>query len=249
MPENYKTALVIGGNGGIGSSSVVKLLDDGFNVVASYNNNKHRLEKIIQNPQYQERLKLINLDAASDEDMKSKINELIGLYGSLDIVVFSISEEYRNIRIFNLQWESLSNQLTNQLKSLHNLYSSLSGQIKSNVKTKFIVLLSEVCFGSPPKGFSHYVTAKYALLGFAKSLAMELSAYNSTVNMISPGMVETDLLSNMPRKLIEMNASQNPLGRNGSPEDIASLISFLASDKADYLNGINIPVNGGAKLN
>jgi 3-oxoacyl-[acyl-carrier protein] reductase len=249
MPENYKTALVIGGNGGIGSSSVVKLLDDGFNVVASYNNNKHRLEKIIQNPQYQERLKLINLDAASDEDMKSKINELIGLYGSLDIVVFSISEEYRNIRIFNLQWESLSNQLTNQLKSLHNLYSSMSDQIKSNVKTKFIVLLSEVCFGSPPKGFSHYVTAKYALLGFAKSLAMELSAYNSTVNMISPGMVETDLLSNMPRKLIEMNASQNPLGRNGSPEDIASLISFLASDKADYLNGINIPVNGGAKLN
>ena len=249
MPENYKTALVIGGNGGIGSSSVVKLLDDGFNVVASYNNNKHRLEKIIQNPQYQERLKLINLDAASDEDMKSKINELIGLYGSLDVVVFSISEEYRNIRIFNLQWESLSNQLTNQLKSLHNLYSSMSDQIKSNVKTKFIVLLSEVCFGSPPKGFSHYVTAKYALLGFAKSLAMELSAYNSTVNMISPGMVETDLLSNMPRKLIEMNASQNPLGRNGSPEDIASLISFLASEKADYLNGINIPVNGGAKLN
>ena len=249
MPENFKTALVIGGNGGIGSSSVVKLLDDGFNVVASYNNNKHRLEKIIQNPQYQERLKLINLDAASDEDMKSKINELIGLYGSLDVVVFSISEEYRNIRIFNLQWESLSNQLTNQLKSLHNLYSSMSDQIKSNVKTKFIVLLSEVCFGSPPKGFSHYVTAKYALLGFAKSLAMELSAYNSTVNMISPGMVETDLLSNMPRKLIEMNASQNPLGRNGSPEDIASLISFLASDKADYLNGINIPVNGGAKLN
>ena len=81
MPENFKNSPVIGGNGGIGSSSVVKLLDDGFNVVASYNNNKHRLEKIIQNPQEQERLKLINLDAASDEDMKSKINELIGLYG------------------------------------------------------------------------------------------------------------------------------------------------------------------------
>tara|TARA_Y200000002_G_scaffold319861_1_gene279423 strand:- start:3131 stop:3880 length:750 start_codon:yes stop_codon:yes gene_type:complete len=248
MSENYKTALVIGGNGGIGSSSVVKLLDDGFNVVASYKNNKHRLEEILQNHRYQERLKLIHLDASSDDDMKSKINELVALYGSIDIIVFSISEEYKNIRIFNLQWEFLSNQLTNQLKSLHNLYSSLSGQIKNNVNTKFIILLSEVCFGSPPKGFSHYVTAKYALLGFAKSLAIELSAYNSTVNMISPGMIETDLLSNLPRKLIEINASQNPLGRNGSAEDIASLISFLASDKADYLNGINIPVNGGGKL-
>ena len=199
MSENYKTALVIGGNGGIGSSSVVKLLDDGFNVVASYKNNKHRLEEILQNHRYQERLKLIHLDASSDDDMKSKINELVALYGSIDIIVFSISEEYKNIRIFNLQWESLSNQLTNQLKSLHNLYSSLSGQIKNNVNTKFIILLSEVCFGSPPKGFSHYVTAKYALLGFAKSLAIELSAYNSTVNMISPGMIETDLLSNLPR--------------------------------------------------
>ena len=248
MSENYKTALVIGGNGGIGSSSVVKLLDDGFNVVASYKNNKHRLEEILQNHRYQERLKLIHLDASSDDDMKSKINELVALYGSIDIIVFSISEEYKNIRIFNLQWEFLSNQLTNQLKSLHNLYSSLSGQIKNNVNTKFIILLLEVCFGSPPKGFSHYVTAKYALLGFAKSLAIELSAYNSTVNMISPGMIETDLLSNLPRKLIEINASQNPLGRNGSAEDIASLISFLASDKADYLNGINIPVNGGGKL-
>lgn len=248
MSENYKTALVIGGNGGIGSSSVVKLLDDGFNVVASYKNNKHRLEEILQNHRYQERLKLIHLDASLDDGMKSKINELVALYGSIDIIVFSISEEYKNIRIFNLQWESLSNQLTNQLKSLHNLYSSLSGQIKNNVNTKFIILLSEVCFGSPPKGFSHYVTAKYALLGFAKSLAIELSAYNSTVNMISPGMIETDLLSNLPRKLIEINASQNPLGRNGSAEDIASLISFLASDKADYLNGINIPVNGGGKL-
>ena len=206
------------------------------------------MEEILQNHRYQERLKLIHLDASSDDDMKSKINELVALYGSIDIIVFSISEEYKNIRIFNLQWESLSNQLTNQLKSLHNLYSSLSGQIKNNVNTKFIILLSEVCFGSPPKGFSHYVTAKYALLGFAKSLAIELSAYNSTVNMISPGMIETDLLSNLPRKLIEINASQNPLGRNGSAEDIASLISFLASDKADYLNGINIPVNGGGKL-
>ena len=248
MKNDFKTALVIGGNGGIGSSSVAKLLEDGFYVVASYYKNKQRLEEIQNKSANKERLKLIQLDATSDEDMNSKMNELLTTHGTIDIIIFSISEEYKNIRIFNLKWEEMSNQLTNQLKSLHNLYSSLSHQIKDNVKTKFIVLLSEVCFGSPPKGFSHYVTGKYALLGFAKSLAIELSAYNSTVNMISPGMVETDLLSNMPRKLIEINASQNPLGRNGSPDDVASLVSFLASDKSDYLNGINIPINGGGKI-
>ena len=66
--------------------------------------------------------------------------------------------------------------------------------------------------------------------------------------MISPGMVETDMLINMPRKLLEINATQNPFGRNGNPEDISLIISFLASEKSDYLNGINLPINGGSKI-
>jgi NAD(P)-dependent dehydrogenase (short-subunit alcohol dehydrogenase family) len=85
-------------------------------------------------------------------------------------------------------------------------------------------------------------------MGLAKSLSVELAPYKTTVNMISPGMVETDMLINMPKKLLEINANQNPLGRNGNTEDVASVISFLASDSADYINGINIPINGGSKL-
>ena len=73
-------------------------------------------------------------------------------------------------------------------------------QIKSKVKTKFIILLSDVCISLPPKGFTHYVSSKYALMGLAKSLSVELAPYKTTVNMISPGMVETDMLINMPKK-------------------------------------------------
>ena len=92
---------------------------------------------------------------------------------------------------------------------------------------------------------SHYVTAKYGLLGFVKSLASELTAYNCTFNMVSPGMVKTDLLSNVPHKLIEMTASASPMKRIADPSDVAKVIYFLASDNSDYLNGVNIPINGG----
>ena len=76
-------------------------------------------------------------------------------------------------------------------------------------------------------------------------LAVELAEYNSTVNMLSPGMVDTKLIENLPPKLIEMTAYQNPLKRIGTTTDIAKVVSFLASEESDYINGVNIPVNGG----
>ena len=125
---------------------------------------------------------------------------------------------------------------------------ALEDQMSAKHKTKFIVLLTEYCIGSPPKGLSHYITSKYAVMGMAKTMAVELAQYSCTVNMISPGMVETPLLNNLPSKLIEMTAYQNPLKRNGIPEDVSSAISYLASDQSDYLNGTNIVINGGGKM-
>ena len=105
--------------------------------------------------------------------------------------------------------------------------------------------MTEYCIGKPPKGVAAYLTAKSALLGLSKVLSLELAEAKSTVNMISPGMVETKLIENLPKKLIEMTAYNNPLKKIASAEDIANVISFLASNDSDYLNGVNIPINGG----
>ena len=85
-------------------------------------------------------------------------------------------------------------------------------------------------------------------MGMAKTMAVELAQYGCTVNMVSPGMVETPLLDSLPSKLIEMNAYQNPLKRNAVPDDVSNVISFLASDQSDYINGANIVINGGAVM-
>ncbi|MDB3994410.1 SDR family oxidoreductase [Gammaproteobacteria bacterium] len=248
MNKKLNTALVIGGNGGIGIATVSRLLDDGFFVVATYNNNKEKLETLAQNHKSSKNLKYIKLNTTSLDDVQLQLKKVINSNDKIDVIVLSISGAYKNIRIFDLKWIEIANFFENQVQSLYNIHFALKEQIKEKVRTKYIVLLSDVCFGSPPKGFAHYVSAKYALFGFAKSLSLELSTYGSTLNMISPGMVETEMLVNMPRKLLEINASQNPLERNGLPEDVSSVISFLASDKSDYLNGINVPVNGGSKL-
>ena len=112
-------------------------------------------------------------------------------------------------------------------------------------KIKFIVLLTEYCFGRPPQRVSHYVTAKYSLMGLSKTMAIELARYGSTVNMISPGMTNTDLLNNLPSKLIEIEEKKNPLKRIAEPEDIANAVLFLASEESNYYNGTNLLINGG----
>jgi len=245
---NNRTALVIGANGGIGFCATKKLLKDGYKVFCSYNRNKEKLDKILDTNSYGEQIEIFSLDARSSKDVGKKIDEILFSEKKIDTVVLTLSSEYKNIRLFQLSWEDYIAHHEVQVKSLFNVYKSLEDQIKSKVRTKIIVILSDVVFGSPPKGFSHYVTSKYALLGLSKSLASELSQYGLTINMVSPGIVETDLLKNMPSKLLEINAHQNPMKRNATAVDVADVISFLASENADYLNGVNITVNGGSNL-
>jgi 3-oxoacyl-[acyl-carrier protein] reductase len=135
-----------------------------------------------------------------------------------------------------------------QVKGFFYIVKQLMDQMKQKKKVKFIVISTEYCIGKPPAGLSDYITAKYGLLGLSKCMAVELAQYGSTVNIISPGMVETPLLKGVPSIFKEMNAEQNPFGRIATPKDVTGAILFLASDTSDYLNGTNITVNGGGVM-
>ena len=93
--------------------------------------------------------------------------------------------------------------------------------------------------------WSHYITAKSALSGFSKALALELAPKGIRINLVSPGMTDTDLVANIPEKIKLLSAAQTPLRRIAQPEDIANAISFLSSTKSDYLSGETIRINGG----
>lgn len=243
--KKKKIALVIGGNGGVGIEITNQLLKDKFHVCATYNIKKEKLNKLKKSNKYSDSLSIHHLNFSNEKKSRSNFLRILKKYKKIDVIVFAISKEIQNKRIFEIPWNELKEHLDLQLKSLYLSSLTLEDQIKSGYKTKFLVILTEYCLSSPPKGLSHYVTAKYAAMGLAKSISQEISEYGSTCNMISPGMIETDLLKKLPRKLIELNSSKNPMKRNCDTKDISHLVSFLASEKSDYLNGANIVVNGG----
>jgi 3-oxoacyl-[acyl-carrier protein] reductase len=244
-PEK-KVALVIGGNGGIGYSISKRLINDGLQVCATYYNNKHNidyLEKYSKDVFFN-----YKCDVRFEVEVKEVIDNIILKLKKIDVVVFTVSPSLNNKRILDLTWNDYSEHVELQLKSIFFIVKALGELIKLKNKIKFVIILSEYCIGKPPKGLSHYVTAKYAAMGMAKTMAAELAQYNCTVNMISPGMVDTDLLDGLPLKLIEITADQNPMKRIAIPQDVSNVVSFLSSNESDYLNGVNININGGGVM-
>jgi 3-oxoacyl-[acyl-carrier protein] reductase len=110
-------------------------------------------------------------------------------------------------------------------------------------------ILTENVVGKPQSGVSDYVCAKYALLGLTKTLAVEYAGKNIRVNAISPGMVETKMLKNLPPKAIEITKETTPLGKLTTPNDIANAVLFLISDRAANITGVNLVICGGTSMN
>lgn len=235
--EKTRLVVVIGGTGGIGSE-----------IARSFVLNKDRVcvtgleasgAAVLENCHgYPMDL----LSEASVSDVFGSINKE---HGNIDVIVFAASAPINPKPFHAKEWDDFNRHIGIQVKGLFSTVKSVAGQIKENHKIKFIILLTEGCIGAPPAQLSDYIAAKYGLMGLAKSLSVELAKYGCTVNMISPGMTDTALLSNFPPKLIEMAAMKNPLKRIAQPKDVASVALFLASRDSDYLNGVNIAVNGG----
>lgn len=229
-----KTALIIGGSGDIGTAIAHKMTQKGIKVYSSFYDKKSVTPGI----------NFFHLDITDVDSVKKEFSQTLSKQ-NIDIVVFSVSAKIENKPLLLLTWDDYSRHINVQIKGLFNIVKALKEQIQLKKKIKFIILLTEYCTGKPPASLSHYVTAKYGLMGMAKSMAIELAKYNCTVNMVSPGITSTNLIANLPKKLIEMTAANNPLKRIAQPEDVANVVLFLASDEADYINGENILINGG----
>lgn len=242
-----RVALVVGGGGGIGSSVAKSLVADGMQVCATYFHRKEKIDDLLVECG-EDNILGFECDMTDEARVREVVADVLSRYEKIDIVVFSISPSLKHGRILDLEWDDFEKHVSLQIKSVLFVLKSLDEQIRLKKKTKFIIVLSEYCIGSPPKGLSHYITSKYAVMGLSKTMAVELAQYGCTVNMVTPGMVSTSLLENLPPKLIEITENQNPLKRIACPDDVSNVVSFLASEKSDYLNGVNITVNGGGVM-
>ena len=113
---------------------------------------------------------------------------------------------------------------------------------------KIVFMLSSCTVGTPPSYWTGYVTVKYALFGLMKALAVEYSGKGINVNGISPSMIETEFLNQIPELVVQQNAQNHPLKRNAAPVDIIPVIQFLFSDQAEYISGHNLMISRGSVL-
>ncbi|MFH1326512.1 MAG: SDR family oxidoreductase [archaeon] len=236
---NNKKILVIGGSGGIGREIVKELNNKDHEIITADKEILNEIDLDIKN---------IKLDVTNLENVKEIFNSFKD-DEKISALVYCVSSKIEPKRFSFKEWKDFETHLNTQIKGFFNVYKEFHLKLEENAKAKVIVILTEYCFGKPPTLIPDYVSSKYALMGFVKSLASEISPNKCTFNMVSPGPVKTNLLSNFPDKFFEILGEKNPQKKLTTPKDVANAVSFLLDEKSENINGVNLLVNGGEIFN
>lgn len=245
IPVYPRTALVIGGTGGIGSAVCLQLAKDGFNVVIHYNRNQKAAEAIKAEIEAGGgKACVLAADILKENDIKDLVQKSLRAFGRIDILVNCAATVIPTIKFQDLEWNDYLKQLEVNIKSTFLLIKEVApGMIEH--KYGKIINLGSLAFDKPNTDWSHYITAKGALAGLTKSLAMELAPKGVRINLVTPGMVSTELTADIPEKIKLLTAAQTPLRRLAQAHDVAEAICFLASERSNFITGETLRVNGG----
>ena len=227
-----KKVLVSGGTKGIGGAIVTKLLDEGYSVIATTR------DKTKANILEHENLTVENLDLSSKDSVSEFQEKVESFKPSILVNNAGVTKDNLFLRMSENDWTEVIETNLNGTFRLTKIF------LKDMIKNKWgrIINIGSVSglMGNP--GQTNYASSKAALEGFTRSLAKEIGSRNITVNLVSPGFINTDMTSGLT---IEKLESQIPLGRMGNPSDVASLVAFLASEGAGYITGQTLVVDGG----
>ena len=237
---NKDIILITGASSEIGQEVIKKFSKKKNIILATYNKNNFKVEEGIKSKIIKFRLNL------SKEDEIKKFLKKISDKNLIPNKIIHIASNPLKISSFtNLDWIDYKINFDIQIKSFFLILKHILPTMKKNKFGKILVILSSVTVGKPPGSMSSYVTSKYALLGLLKSLAAEYSKYKICINSISPGMIKTNFLNEIPDKIVEINAQKIPFGRNTEIQDIIPFIELLTSNKTSFVTGVNIPITGG----
>ncbi len=240
-----KAAIIIGGTGGIGKEVCIQLAKDGFDIVVHYNSNKSKADEIKTIVEkIGQKAVLVQSDILNDESVRNLVALSVRAFGNIEVLVNCAATVIPNIKFQDLEWNDFSKQIDHYLRSSFIIMKEVVPVMAAKGYGK-IINIGSLSVDKPNSEWSHYITAKSAMIGFTRSLAFELAPKGIRVNMVTPSMVSTELTADIPEKTKLLTASQTPLRRLALATDVAGVISFLASEKSNFLAGENIRVNGG----
>jgi 3-oxoacyl-[acyl-carrier protein] reductase len=237
-----RTVLVLGASSDLAIEALHGLPFIDATVLAHYHSDASRLEQL----SLPHTVVPIKADLADSGEVTAMIERIAVNHAPPDAILHFAAPKLSLHRFHQTQWSDFARELGVQVESICRVLQAFIPQMAKNRYGKVVFVLSSAVSGKPPKNMPHYVTAKYALLGLMKCLAAEYADKQLNINAVSPSMVDTKFLVDVPGKLAELAAYNHPLKRNAEPRDIAPMVNFLLSDAAAYITGENIAVTGGA---
>lgn len=239
-----KNALVTGSSRGIGRAIALELARQGANVAVNYAGNEQKAEEVVKE------IKALGVEAikiqanvADEDSVKAMIKEVIKSFGSLEILVNNAGITKDNL-LMRMKAEEFDQVIETNLKGAFLCTKAVSRQMMKQRYGKIINIASIVGVSGNP-GQANYVAAKAGMIGLTKSTAKELATRNILVNAVAPGFIATDMTDVLTEEQRETIMTTIPLEKLGEPEDVANVVAFLASDKAKYITGQTIHVDGG----
>ncbi|NJI00147.1 3-oxoacyl-[acyl-carrier-protein] reductase [Staphylococcus hyicus] len=242
-----KVALVTGASRGIGRSIALQLAEEGFNVAVNYAGNKEKAKQVVESIKEKgAEAFAIQANVANPDEVKAMIKEVVSQFGSVDVLVNNagITRDNLLMRMKEHEWDDV---IDTNLKGVFNCIQKVTPQMLRQKGGRIINLTSIVgAVGNP--GQINYVASKAGVIGMTKTAARELASRHITVNAVAPGFIVSDMTNALNDDLKAGMKAQIPLGHFGEDKDIAHTVAFLASDKAKYITGQTIHVNGGMHM-
>ncbi|NLL78056.1 MAG: 3-oxoacyl-[acyl-carrier-protein] reductase [Clostridiales bacterium] len=242
-----KVALVTGASRGIGREIALTLAGYGADVIVNFNGSEDKAKRVAKEIEAMGRkTAVVQCSVADYEACGKMITDMLARFGHIDILVNNagITKDNLMIKMSEEDFDAvIDTNLKGTFNTIKHMYRALIKQ-----RSGRIINLSSVSgvLGNP--GQANYSASKAGVIGLTKSMARELAGRNITVNAVAPGYIDTDMTQSMSNSTKEAIISQIPLKRVGQPKDIAEMVAFLASDKAAYITGQVISVDGGMAI-
>ena len=239
-----KVAIVTGASRGIGSAIAIALAEEGYNLVLNYRKSREELEALASTLKTE--TILVQGDVSNFKEAENIISTAKSTFGQIDLLVNNagITKDNLILRMSEEDFDSVQNI---NLKGTFNCTKHVS---RIMLKQRFgkIINISSIVGITGNMGQSNYAASKAGIIGFTKSIARELASRNITVNAIAPGFIQTKMSDAISDEAKQASLSSIPLGKFGQPEDVANMVVFLASDKANYITGQVIQIDGGMAI-
>lgn len=239
-----KNALITGASRGIGKGIALKLAAHGANVAFTYMSSPDKaaaLENELNN--YNIKVKSYKSDASDFKASEELINSILADFGAIHIVVNNAGITRDNL-LMRMSEEHFDEVLRTNLKSVFNITKAVQ-RVMLKQRQGSIINISSVVGIKGNAGQANYAASKAGIIGFTKSIALELGSRNIRCNAVAPGFIETEMTEKLNAETVKSWSEAIPLKRAGTTEDVANLVLFLASDLSSYITGQVINVDGG----